>query len=160
MQDKRTIIQSLFPQAVLKALTPEALHALPATMQRHGLVVIHEFPFNIGRESRVMVIKDNLHRIERLGSGVAKGINDVYLLDSGALLQISREHCRIEQNADGSHQVVDRGSKCGVIVNDTPIGEHTGEMSAPLKDGDLLTFGTSQSPYRFMFITGFDSYRC
>ena len=141
------------------ALTMESLHALPGTMQRHGLVVIHAFPFKLGRESRVAMIRDSLHRIERPGSGVVKGLNDVYLMDPGELLQISREHCRIEQNGDGSYQIVDRGSKCGCTVNERRIGQHAGVMSATLADGDVLTLGTRESPYRFMFIAGFDNCR-
>lgn len=155
METRDSILQSLFPLAVLKALTTESLHSLPATMQRKGLVPIYDFPFNIGRESRVMLIKGVPNRLERPGSGVEKGSNDIYLMDQGTLLQISREHCRIERTADG-YQVVDRGSKCGVTVNGVRIGEHAGVMAAPLRDGDLLAIGTHESPYSFAFYAGFD----
>lgn len=154
---KHAILQSLFPLAVLKAETTQSLHALPGAMQRTGLIPVYGFPFSIGRESRVMLIKGVAHRLERPGSGIAEGLNDIYLMDTGALLQISREHCRIEQAADGGFQIVDRHSKCGVSVNGVRIGDHAGVLSAPLHDGALVIIGTHDSPYRFSFITGFDN---
>lgn len=65
----------------------------------------------------------------------------------------------VADNGDGSYQIVDRGSKCGCTVNERRIGQHAGVMSATLDDGDVLTLGTRESPYRFMFIAGFDNCR-
>ncbi|MES2604952.1 MAG: FHA domain-containing protein [Pseudomonadota bacterium] len=155
MEDKSKILQTLFPKAVLKALTRESLQAIPAGMQIDGMVVIHAFPFRVGRESRVTVINGRIHRIERPNVGDVKPTNEMYLLDAGDLLQVSREHFQIEQTADG-YVVTDRGSKCGVTVAGKRIGAGTGVKSAPVVDGDLIAIGTSETNYLFSFIAGFD----
>ena len=155
--DKRRILQTLFPKAVLKALTPEALFAVPAGLAVDGMVMIHALPFRVGRESRVTVIDGRIHRIERPRTTDDKGINDLYLMDVGELLQISREHFCIEATADGGFRVIDRGSKCGLTVAGQRIGAHSGVGSAPLHDGDVIGIGTPATPYQFVFITGFDA---
>ena len=157
IDDKRRILQTLFPTAVLKALTPDALFAVPAGLAVDGMVVIHALPFRVGRESRVTVIDGRVHRIERQRLTDDKGINDLYLMDGGELLQISREHFRIEAAADGGFRIIDRGSKCGLTVAGKRIGGHSGVGSAPLHDGDVIGIGTPESPYQFVFIAGFDA---
>ena len=157
IDDKRRILQTLFPKAVLKAVTPSTLFAIPAGLAVDGMVVIHSLPFRVGRESRVVLIDGKVHRIERSRTNDDKGINDLYLMDGGELLQISREHFSIEATADGGFRVVDRGSKCGLTVAGKRIGAKSGVGSAPLHDGDLIVIGTAESAYQFVFITGFDS---
>lgn len=153
MEDKRQILQTLLPKAVLKALNEESLAAVPTGMQVHGMVVMHGFPYRVGRESRVTVINGRIHRIERPNiSKDSAPTNDLYLLDAGDLLQISREHFQIEKTSSG-YQVVDRGSKCGVTVGGKRIGAHTGSKSAPLADGDLIAIGTPETDYLFAFLT-------
>ncbi|HTR01091.1 MAG TPA: FHA domain-containing protein [Candidatus Acidoferrum sp.] len=156
MEEKRKILDLLFPKAVLKALTAEARSAVPNGVQVNGLVVIHEFPFRIGRESRTTVVNDRLHRLERPVAPGTKLNNDLYLLDTGDLLQISREHFLIEKT-DKGYLVADRGSKCGIAVNGKRIGANAGIMTAPLQDGDVIAIGTSQSHYLYTFITDFDN---
>jgi len=78
--------------------------------------------------------------------------NDVYLLDNGEYLQISREHCSIVKNEDGSYILYDRGSACGSMVNDIKVGGEDHSASAPLKDGDIISLGIENSPYKFKFI--------
>lgn len=156
MEDKSKILRTLFPKAVLRAVTREALLAVPVGMQVDGMVVIHAFPFRVGRESRVTVINGRIHRIERPNTGDVKPTNEMYLLDAGDLLQISREHFQIEQTTDG-YMLTDRGSKCGVTVAGKRIGAGTSLKSAPLVDGDLIAIGTPETNYLFAFIAGFDS---
>lgn len=155
MHDKHKILDSLFPKAVLKAMTQEALLAMPAVLQVTGLISIHAFPFRVGRESRVMVINNAIHRIERPTIKGSVPNNDIYLLDAGEKLQISREHFRIEQGSAG-HVLTDRGSHCGLTVNGKRVGAASGTISVPLNDGDVIAIGTSDSQYLFTFITDFD----
>lgn len=156
MEDKRQILQALFPKAVLKAMTPEARQAIPAGLQVKGMAVIHEFPFRIGRESRTTVIDNRIHRLERPLASGAKLNNELYLLDTGALFQISREHLQIEKT-DTGYRLVDRGSKCGASVNGIRLGSHAGVMTAELRDGDVIGIGTSQTQYVYTFIADFDN---
>lgn len=63
--------------------------------------------------------------------------NDIVLSDSN----VSRRHAELRRN--GSEWVVkDLGSTNGTIVNGRPASEH------PLKDGDRLTFGTSELVFK------------
>jgi len=153
MEDKRKILQTLLPKAVLKALSPESLAAVPAGIQVDGMVVVHTFPFRVGRESRVTMINGRVHRIERPNiSRDSTPTNELYLLDACELLQISREHFQIEKTASG-YQVVDRGSKCGVTVGGRRIGAGTNVKTTPLMDGDLIAIGTPETDYLFTFIS-------
>ena len=153
MEDKRQILQAVLPKAVLKVLNQESLAAVPTGMQVNGMVVVYGFPFRVGRESRVTIINGRIHRIERPNvSADSTPTNDLYLLDAGELLQISREHFQIEKTSNG-YQVVDRGSKCGVTVAGKRIGAGTGIKSAPLTDGDLIAVGTPETNYLFSFVT-------
>ncbi len=158
MDDKRTILEKLFPKAVLKALTPEAHAAIPVGMQVGGMVTIHAFPFRVGRESRVAMVNNRIHRIERPGTIDGKHSNDMYLMDTGHLLQISREHFRIDHTVDG-YMLTDRGSKCGLSVNGKRLGHGAGIMTMPLHDGSVIGVGTAETRYHFTFIAGFDNSR-
>ncbi len=155
MHDKQKILDSLFPQAVLKAMTEEARASLPAPFQASGMVCILASPFRVGRESRVLMINDKPHRVERPAMPGSVPSNELYLMDAGRLLQVSREHFSIDKTADG-FALTDRGSKCGLSVAGKRLGIGAGVMTAPLHDGDLITIGTAESHYRFSFIAGFD----
>ena len=151
MESKAAIVALFTPTAALKAMTPEAEAAIPQTMVVQGMAGIREFPFRVGRESRGKVVDGVFHRIERPQRGGHAPTNDVYLVDSGELMQISREHFRIERTTTG-YQVVDRGSVCGVLVGGVRIdGNETGG-TAPLRDGDEIQIGTDMTPYRYTFI--------
>lgn len=155
MDEKRKILELLFPKAVLKPLTPQAHEAVPVGMQVKGLVTIHEFPFKVGRESRTTMVDNRLHRLERPVVPGTRLNNDLYLLDSGDLLQISREHFQINKTVDG-YLLVDRGSKCGVSINGKRVGGQSGEVEMKLNDGDVIGIGTVQTLYLFTFIADFD----
>lgn len=98
-------------------LFPQALHALPNEHLRRGLVGINVLPFRIGRESRIYHDEKTgaIHRLERYKPGAHEPNNDLYLLDDGHLLNVSREHLQIVRRDDGFH-VVDRKSACGFEV--------------------------------------------
>jgi pSer/pThr/pTyr-binding forkhead associated (FHA) protein len=158
MEAKEQILAQVLPRAVLEPLTPEAKAALPQFPRGVGYVVIHKFPFRIGRESRVRSIQGRLERIERhrLTDDGAPS-NDLYLIDAGEYLNISREHLQIEVR-DGAYVVVDRGSACGSQVSGNNIGggDQTGVF--PLNDGDVISVGTKNSPYQYRFIS-FDGFK-
>lgn len=156
MDDKREILEQLFPKAVLKAVTPEARSAIPAGMQVAGIVSIHGFPFRVGRESRVIMLNNKIHRIERATRGDTKVNNDMYLMDTGHRLQISREHFQIERTAEG-YVLVDRGSHCGLTVDGKRIGNGAGAASVSLRDGAVIGIGTIETHYLFVFIADFDN---
>ena len=152
MESKQAILARLTPRAALKALTPEAAAAVSSAQIADGMVGIRSFPFRVGRESRGKVVDGVFHRIERpqrvQGSPTN---NELYLVDAGAMLQISREHFRIERTAAG-FQVVDRGSMCGTSVGGVRIGGDEKGGTAPLRDGDEIHVGTEVTPYRYTFI--------
>ena len=153
MDDKQAILGLLLPKAVLKALTPEAECAVPDGMIESGLVGIRKFPFRVGRESRGTIVDGKFHRIERPRFGDRKPNNDLYLIDAGEQLEISREHFQIESTAEG-FVLVDRGSACGTSVAGVRVGVGSTRSSAPLKDGDTIGIGTEETPYLFAFISG------
>jgi pSer/pThr/pTyr-binding forkhead associated (FHA) protein len=156
--EKQKILAKLFPKAVMTALSPEARTALPAVQQANGVISILSFPFRVGRESRVMVINNTVHRVERPTLHGSAPNNDIYLMDAGQMLQISREHFRIDQTADG-YLLTDRGSKCGLAVNGKRIGAETGIMSVTLNDGDVIAIGNRTTPYLYTFVAGFENVR-
>jgi pSer/pThr/pTyr-binding forkhead associated (FHA) protein len=151
MVDKKQITEMFRPLAVLEAMTPEALSAVSQGNIINGFIPIRKFPFRIGRESRVRVVDGKIERIERSKLNQIDPNNDLYLVDRGVLLNISREHLQIERHGD-SHSIVDRGSASGTKVNLEPVGgdDSGGEIS--LTDGDEILIGTKASPYRYRFV--------
>ena len=152
METKLAIVGSFTPKAALKALTHEAAAAIPQPLLVEGMVGIRSFPYRVGRESRGRVVDGVFHRIERPRRGDVPPTNDLYLADAGELLQISREHFRIERTAAG-FQVVDRRSVCGTSAGGVYIGGNEAGGEAPLRDGDEIRVGTEASPYRYIFIS-------
>ena len=158
METKEQILAQVLPRAVLEPLTLEASAALPQFPRNVGYVVIHKFPFRIGRESRVRTTDSGLERVERYrptGDGTPN--NDLYLVDSGQYLNISREHLQIEIR-DGLYVVADRGSACGTRIADTAIGGGDQLGVSYLHDGDLIVIGTKGSPYQYRFVS-FDGFK-
>jgi len=151
MSDKKKLINSLLPKAVLRAASPQAEEAVPPSMLIDGMIAIRSFPFRVGRESRVKIIDGRIERIERVKSRIEKPNNDLYLIDNGHLLNISREHFQIESSA-GRFYLYDRGSACGTYVEERGLGGDDRDETVELMDGDLIRIGTKQSPYVFEFI--------
>jgi pSer/pThr/pTyr-binding forkhead associated (FHA) protein len=152
MDEKQTILEAVTPKAVLKAMTPEARRATPQSSLVEGVVCIRSFPFRVGRESRIKKINGRLERIERAKLDNKSPSNDLYLVDDGHLLNISREHFQIEKNGN-EYVLFDRGSACGTRVGEMNVGGDDSTGSLPLQDGDVICVGTKTSPYVFQFIT-------
>lgn len=149
---KQQILQEYLPKAALQPMTPEAESGVPKAMLWEGLVLIHRFPFRVGRESRVMRRGNRVHRIERPKQDDSAPNNDLYLIDFGELLNISREHFQIESREDGFY-LVDRGSACGTKVENENIGGRDAGGARRLEDGAIIVAGAKGSPYAFRFIS-------
>lgn len=151
MDDKQKIREKVLPKAVLQAMTPEALEAIPQGQRVDEYVVIRCFPFRIGRESRLRRVDGRVERVERPKRAEREPNNDLYLLDKGKLLNISREHLRIEKTADG-YMLVDRGSACGTRIEGQVLGGEDAGGQRVLQDGDVVALGTATTPYRYRFV--------
>lgn len=156
MDNKLEIFNRQLPKAVLIAMTLEAKEAVPHTLLQEDYIVIKDFPYRIGRESRVVKISGRFDRIEREKKAGSAPNNDLYLLDRGKLLNISREHVQIEKREDG-YYLVDRGSAAGTKLAGKNIGGRDAGGAASLKDGDVFALGAKSSPYVYKFIS-FDEF--
>ncbi len=150
MTEKLEILQKVMPLAVLKAMTSEARLAVSQLLIVDGIVPLYHFPFRVGREMRVKILDGRIERIERVKVENDLPNNDLYLVDDGGRFNVSKEHFQIERDGD-SFYLYDRGSESGTLVGGQPLGGG-GETTAKLKDGDMVTVGTKQSPYIFQFI--------
>jgi FHA domain-containing protein len=133
--------------ASLVAVTKDAERALGGTRA----VRVTQFPFKVGRESRVsQAARDTFVKEQR--HGVAPQMNHLYLIEpsQSEMLQISRDHFTIERVGDRCF-VVDRGSVCGTSVVGTRLGGHRTGGRTELRHGDQITVGTGESPYVFQF---------
>lgn len=132
--------------ATLVALTPAAKLALGGGDE----VLIGNYPFKVGRESRSSNPPRTL--ITELRLSVEPPLNDVYLLEPrwSDLFYISREHFTIEQL--GSRWfLVDRGSVCGTLVAGRLIGGDRAGGRTELRPGDVIVVGGVGSEYAFRF---------
>ena len=132
---------------VLRPQTSEAR----ASIQEKNEIKLDTFPFRIGRESRIRMVNGKPQLMERR-KFQAPPNNELYLIDIGRRLNVSREHFQIEKNEDGTYMLVDRGSACGTIVGKQPIGGGDQGGNGPLKDGDVIVVGTSKSSFVFRFL--------
>ncbi len=132
--------------AALVAVTKEARLALGGQQE----VRVTQFPFKVGRESRVARPANRI--LVELRLGVAPQLNDLYLVEPqwADVLQISREHFAIEY-ADDQFFLIDRGSVCGTIVAGKQVGGNRTGGRTELRKGDELIVGTNASPYVFRF---------
>jgi len=152
MDDKLATLKLLTPKAVLQAMTPEAKASVPQGSLEHDLVRISQFPFNVGRESRVSNIGGKLVRTERVKHIEGDTSNHLYLTDAARPMNISREHFRIEQREQG-YVLIDRHSACGSSVDNHRIGGQDSGGEIALNDGDIIAIGVADTPYVFKFIT-------
>ncbi len=130
----------------LRPLTEEARKS----MQRDERLIEH-VPYRVGRERRVALVAGEYRSIERRQTS-APPTNELYLLDVGEKLNVSREHFQIEQEPNGSYVLIDRGSACGTIVDDQLVGGNDQGGRCPLNNGSEIRVGTSSSPYLFEFV--------
>jgi len=149
--EKKELLRSMIPKAILKAVTSEAKHTILQRSFNQDIIPIYNYPFKIGREARVEYLDDKITIQERHGLG-HKPNNDTYLLDNGEFLQISREHCSIISTDDSGYILQDRGSSCGSLINKIQIGGENHSDASVLKDGDIVTIGSEESKYKFKFI--------
>jgi len=149
--EKKELLNQLLPKAVLKALTGKAKHAILKKGFGKELIPIFDFPFKMGRETRVSYIDGEIIIQERHKLSGNAPSNDIYLFDNGQFLQISREHCSITKCENG-YILQDRGSACGSMVNETKVGGNDNSADSLLHDGDIITLGSPESEYKFKFI--------
>lgn len=154
--DKLQVLSEFLPKALLQALSPEALEAVPSACRRGDLVAISSFPFRVGRESRVVKINGRLESIDRPKKDNSPPTNDLYLIDRGHRLNISREHFEIRNDSSG-YSLVDRGSACGTQVSGSSVGGDDRGGAMPLADGDIIAIGIAGTPYIYRFIS-FDEF--
>ncbi len=129
--------------AWLVALTPDARDALHGEQR-----VIERFPFKVGRESRLSTQKP-WRSPERRVVGVAQ-LNDLYIIEPGEMVNVSREHFAIEHEGD-RFVLTDRGSTCGTLVEGRPVGGDRKGGRVDLRDQDVIIVGTASSPFVFKF---------
>jgi pSer/pThr/pTyr-binding forkhead associated (FHA) protein len=151
MEDRESLLKKVTPSAVLKAITPEAIRATTQKCLDKDIIGIWQFPFRIGRESRFKKINGIFVVFEREKKPNEKPNNDFYLVDHEEFLHISREHFQIEKK-DDSYFIKDRKSTCGTMVNDVYLNHRTKTHKQELNDGDIITVGSENSPYKFQFI--------
>lgn len=127
---------------ILKALTAE----MDLSFRGPTLEVL-EFPFRVGRECRAVSPSPRPILSTERRSGAPRN-NDLYILETGTRLFVSRQHLLVEARENGFY-VVDLFSACGTIVEGRYIGgDHKGGEVA-LEHQDVIVVGTSNSPYVF-----------
>ena len=151
MEDKQSILRDISPIAVLKTMTTETQNAINENCFGNEYIGIWKFPFRIGRESRIKNDDNRTVRSERQKSNLTSPNNDVYLIDSGKYLQISRQHFQIEKTESG-YLLRDRESACGTIINTNQIGGEDTGGTCTLQDGDVIQIGSTHSPFQLQFI--------
>lgn len=141
---------------VLKAKTQPMPKLVPLTEKARvsiniDAVELNSFPFRVGRESRNS--SDHLSQsIMERRLGKAPPNNDLYLVDNGRLLNISREHFLIDRTESGSFVLRDRMSACGTTVRGEKGERHCHASHCDLFDGDTIIVGAHSSPYVFKFL--------
>ncbi len=128
----------------LKGLTPEAKSALGA-----DLLEIKKFPYRVGRESRMFSSVETQSDSRRRPDSVPN--NDLYLVELGHVLNVSRDHFLIDYQ-NGGYILVDRESTCGTLVEGQLVGEKRKGGSIPLHNNDVIIVGTSESKFIFKFL--------
>ena len=156
MDDKLELLNQFLPKAMLQALTPEAKEAVPPHLLKGDLIAIADFPYRVGRESRVTKINGRLETLERPKKDDSPPTNELYLLDRGHRLNISREHFEIQKGGAG-YFLIDRGSACGTKIEGRNVGGDDTGGSAELHDGDVIAVGAVGTPYVYRFLS-FDEY--
>jgi pSer/pThr/pTyr-binding forkhead associated (FHA) protein len=131
-------------QVVLKALTAEMDLAF-----RGPILEILEFPFRIGRESRErQPIRPLPPGVVDRRTGASPRNNDLYIIETGSRLFVSRQHLMMEQREHGIY-LVDLFSSCGTIVEGKYLGSDHKGGEIQLEHNDVVIVGTSNSPYVF-----------
>jgi hypothetical protein len=148
---KSDIIDSFVPNAVLVPLTNEAKNSIVDTKTHNKIISMFDFPFNIGRESRMSLNERGLFVKLRIMKSDSKPNNDIYLANCTDNLEISKEHFLIEKK-DNHYFIKDRNSTLGTKLNDEEIGKEKSNTLFPIKDGDIIKIGSSHSTYKYKFL--------
>ncbi len=130
--------------AFLKALTPEAKASLGGSLYRSP-----HYPFKVGRESRVAVRPLPFPNSRRRPDSVPN--NDLYLMELGNVVNVSREHFLIDRQGD-TFIIVDRASICGTLVEGELVGEKRKGGWKPLHNNDVIIVGGSESRFIYKFV--------
>lgn len=144
---KQDILKSIIPRAVLLPLNQKT----KMSISNDKFIPINNFPFKVGRESRIsddergFFVKLRLRNVEYTPN------NDIYLIDNNEFLQISKEHFEISIE-DDSYIIVDRGSMNGTTLNNVTIGGDRTIEKRNIDDGDIVKIGTVNSNYEFQFL--------
>lgn len=151
IMSRSELIKSFLPNAVLVPLTPEAEKSILDMQTINKLVPMFEFPFKVGRESRMSENDRGLFVKLRILNNVSKPNNDIYLVNNTESLEISKEHFQIEKK-DDIYLIKDRNSTLGTKLNDKEIGKDNANKSYILEDKDIIKIGSSDSKYEFQFL--------
>jgi len=146
---KKEILKSLIPRAVLLPVNEKT----KKTISNKNIISIKNFPFKIGRESRVEENERGFFVKLRIFNGdSAQPSNDMYLIDNDEFLQISKQHLEISMD-ENSYIVRDRGSMNGTTINGETIGGDRQTAQKRINDGDIIQIGSDKSDYKFQFLT-------
>ena len=148
---KSDVIDSFVPKAVLIPLTYDAKDSVVDSKTQNKLIPIFNFPFRVGRESRMSENDRGLFVKLRILKSNFQPNNDVYLVNCTSNLEISKEHFQIE-NIDNNYFIKDRNSTLGTKLNTEEIGKEKSNTLFPLNDGDIIKIGSSNSTYEFQFL--------
>ena len=148
---KKNILKTIMPKAILLPLTKTATEAIVKGQCKNDLISIMNFPFKIGRESRLDRSDNGLFVKLRLVKNSSRPNNDIYLINDGGDLQISKEHMQIEKKTE-QFILKDRGSTNGTTINDVTFGGHKKVFEEVLKDGDIIKIGNDNSEFKYQFI--------
>ncbi len=148
---KSDIIDSFVPNAVLLPLTNESKNSIVDTKAHNKIISMFHFPFKVGRESRMSENDRGLFVKLRILKSNSQPNNDIYLVNCTNNLEISKEHFQIEK-IDNNYFIKDRNSSLGTKLNNEEIGKEKTNTLFPLKDGDIIKIGSSNSVYEFKFL--------
>ncbi|APW65564.1 MULTISPECIES: FHA domain-containing protein [Arcobacteraceae] len=147
---KINLIKRITPNAVLLPLTKEASQSITKSSSKNDLIAMKDFPFKIGRESRLGESEKGIFIKLRIASPT-KPNNDIYLLNNSKELQISKEHFQIEKK-EMNYFLKDRGSSNGMTINGISMGGKKEIFEKELKDGDIIKIGNEKSKFEYQFL--------
>ncbi len=118
---------------------------------RYQKIEIKKFPFRVGRETREQVTRNSrLKKVAEVNENpdlspedkeeLLAG-NDLYILEEDRPFYISANHFLVDK-VGGVFTITDRGSRLGIIVNDSTVKE-----SCMLEEQNELIIGSPYSPF-------------
>ena len=92
IMSRNELIKSFLPNAVLMPLTTAAEKSILNTQTQNKVIPMFEFPFKVGRESRMAENEKGLFVKLRIFNDISKPNNDIYLINNTENLEISKKH--------------------------------------------------------------------